>query len=81
LIGAFKTVSTKRINALRGSPGMPVWQRNYYEHVIRDESEFNRILEYVINNPAAWDKDEGNPAVANDVCQTDFCGTINCANE
>jgi len=53
----------------------------YYEHIIRDESELNRIREYVINNPAGWDKDEENPAVANDVCQTDFCGTINCANE
>jgi len=67
LIGAFKTVSTKRINALRGSHGMPVWQRNYYEHIIRDESELNCIREYVINNPAGWDKDEENPAVANNV--------------
>ncbi len=35
LIGAFKTVSTKQINILRGMSGAPVWQRNYYEHVIR----------------------------------------------
>ena len=35
LIEAIKTVSTKQINTLRGTPGTPVWQRNYYEHVIR----------------------------------------------
>ena len=44
-----------------------LWQRNYYEHIIRDESELNRIREYVINNPVAWDKDEENPAVTNNV--------------
>ena len=37
LIGAFKTVSTKRLNEMRNTPGVPVWQRNYYEHIIRSE--------------------------------------------
>jgi putative transposase len=37
------------------------WQRNYYEHVIRDDNEFNRIREYVAANPANWDRDEENP--------------------
>ena len=36
-INAFKTVSAKRINQLRGTPGTPVWQRNYYEHIVRSE--------------------------------------------
>jgi len=39
LVGAFKTVSAKRINLLRGTSGLPVWQRDFYERVIRDEDE------------------------------------------
>ena len=70
IIRLFKSVTTKRVNALRGTPGIPIWQRNYHEHIIRDESELNRIREYVINNPAGWDKDEENPAVATRVAPT-----------
>ncbi|MEI6291285.1 MAG: restriction endonuclease subunit S [Chloroflexota bacterium] len=40
-----------------------VWQRNYYEHIIRDDDDLNRIREYIINNPMNWDTDENNPAV------------------
>jgi REP-associated tyrosine transposase len=61
-IGAFKTLSTKRINQIRGTPGTPVWQRNYYEHVIRDENELNRIRTYIEANPAMWNMDDENPA-------------------
>jgi len=39
LIGAFKTVSTKRINEIHNTPGEKLWQRNYYEHIIRGEDE------------------------------------------
>jgi putative transposase len=60
LIGAFKTVSTKQINNLRQTPGLVVWQRNYYEHIIRNEKELNRIRQYIIDNPANWVKDEEN---------------------
>ena len=63
LIGAFKTVSTKRINLLRGTPGGRVWQRGYYEHVIRIEAELDRVREYIVNNPLQWDLDRENPAV------------------
>ncbi len=38
------------------------WQRNYYEHVIRDESELGRICEYIRANPLNWEADENNPA-------------------
>ncbi|MCX5915901.1 MAG: transposase [Deltaproteobacteria bacterium] len=62
LIGAFKTVSTKRINALRGTPGQPVWQRNYYEHVIRNEIDLEETREYIQNNPLKWLEDENHPA-------------------
>lgn len=47
LVGAFKTVSTKRINEIRGTPGVPVWQRNYYERIIRNDEELNRIRQYI----------------------------------
>ncbi len=46
---------------MRSTPGRPVWQRNYYEHVIRNDDEMNRIREYIINNPAGWAEDEDNP--------------------
>ena len=61
LIGAFKTVSTKRINELRDTPGEPVWQRNYYERIIRDSGELQRIRVYITRNPSEWDSDEENP--------------------
>src|SRR5713101_2968545 len=43
IIGAFKSASTKGVNEMRQTPGMPLWRRDYYEHVIRDEDEWNRI--------------------------------------
>jgi len=61
-VAGFKSAVTKRINALRGTPGRPVWQRNYYEHVIRDEHDLARIREYIAGNPARWAEDEDNPA-------------------
>jgi REP element-mobilizing transposase RayT len=61
LIGAFKTVSTKYINLLRGTEGQVVWQRNYYEHIIRNEREMDRITRYIESNPSRWAEDEENP--------------------
>jgi hypothetical protein len=61
IIGAFKPAVARRINLGLGTPGAPVWQRNYYEHVIRDESALNRIREYIINNPLSCDLDRENP--------------------
>ena len=62
IIGNFKSVAARRINGLRGTPGAPVWQRNYYEHVARDERELNAIRQYIVDNPARWDYDTYNPA-------------------
>ncbi len=61
LIGAFKTVSTKQINLLRKIEGQIVWQRNYYEHIIRDEREMDRIHRYIESNPSMWTEDNENP--------------------
>jgi len=60
LIGAFKTVSTKQINQLRGTPGAMVWQRNFWERVVRDGEEMDRIRAYIRDNPANWNDDELN---------------------
>ena len=65
IIGAFKTVSTKRINELRGIRGMQFWQRNYYEHVIRNERSLNAIRRYIHDNPLLWYLDEDNPRCQN----------------
>ena len=54
LVGAFKTVTTKRINALCSTPAALFWQRNYHEHVIRNELDLMRLREYVTNNPMQW---------------------------
>jgi REP element-mobilizing transposase RayT len=60
IIGYFKYQSTKQINALRGTPTNPVWQRNYYEHIIRNETALDKIRKYIINNPANWETDRNN---------------------
>jgi hypothetical protein len=51
LIGAFKTVSTKHINILRHTPGAPVWQRDFWDHVVRNEDDLQRIRAYIRHNP------------------------------
>jgi len=61
LVGAFKTVSTKRINEMRGTPGAVFWQRNYWEHIIRNDADLARIREYIQNNPARWMEDQLHP--------------------
>ncbi len=62
IIGQFKSITTKRINNMRGTPGTPVWQRNYFEHIIRDEESLERIRDYILNNPATWTEDRENTA-------------------
>jgi REP element-mobilizing transposase RayT len=57
-----KARCTHAINQSRENPGAPVWQRNYYERVIRDDRELDAIRQYIADNPAKWDKDENNPA-------------------
>jgi putative transposase len=61
IVGNFKSITTRRINQVRKTPGQPVWQRNYYEHIIRHEKELNAIREYILDNPANWLQDVENP--------------------
>jgi REP element-mobilizing transposase RayT len=66
LIGAFKTVSAKRINCLRRSPGAPLWHRNYFDHIIRNEDALASIREYIRTNPDRWDR-RGRLLVSGDI--------------
>jgi putative transposase len=61
IVGAFKSAANRRINQMRGTPGASVWQRNYYERIIRNDKELNGIREYIIYNPALWEQDVNNP--------------------
>jgi putative transposase len=61
IIGQIKSITTKRINALRSAPGQPVWQRNYHEHIIRSETALDHIRQYIAYNPMRWAEDEENP--------------------
>jgi REP element-mobilizing transposase RayT len=58
VIRQFKTFSARKINALRESPGEPLWQRSYYDHVIRDDEDYLRIWQYIDTNPARWIEDK-----------------------
>jgi putative transposase len=60
IIGRFKMNSAKRINEIRNSAGASLWQRGYYEHIIRNNEELNRIRKYIINNPVRWSQDKEN---------------------
>src|SRR4030042_6969864 len=55
IVRAFKTFSSRYINQIRNTSGIPVWQRNYYEHVIRTDKELNQIREYIVNTPRQWE--------------------------
>jgi len=61
IVRSFKSAATKRINASRKTPGAPIWQRNYYEHIIRNEADLNEIRQYILDNPVKWDVDGENP--------------------
>ncbi len=67
IIQNFKSVSTRKINQSLNTPGERVWQRNYFEHIIRTERALNAIRRYIMNNPVRWELDRYNPnAVGSD---------------
>ena len=75
IVGAYKSITTVRytqgVKAGMWNPFRErLWQRNYYEHVVRNESELNRAREYIAGNPALWERDRENPAAFRDFCQT-----------
>ncbi|WP_281299145.1 transposase [Flavobacterium limnophilum] len=54
---ALKSFSSRKINEKRNSKGVSNWQERFHDHIIRNEAEYNRIKNYIINNPKNWDKD------------------------
>jgi putative transposase len=59
-IAGFKSAATLRVNQTRQSPGTAVWQRNYYEHIIRNKAELEKTREYIHTNALNWETDENN---------------------
>jgi len=57
IMAGFKSAVTTRINIMRHTPGFPVWQRNYYEHIIKNDKEYLQIEGYILENPIQWLKD------------------------
>jgi REP element-mobilizing transposase RayT len=58
MVRGYKSAVTTRINQKRDTPRMPVWQRNYWEHIIRDEQDLSNAHAYILNNPAQWETDQ-----------------------
>jgi REP element-mobilizing transposase RayT/retron-type reverse transcriptase len=63
IVRGFKARCSYAINKARDSQGIPFWQRNYYEHIVRDEYDLARIRKYIETNPANWINDTENPHV------------------
>ncbi len=61
IIRQFKTFSARRINKIQNSPGQQVWQRSYYDHIIRKEKSLDNIRLYIRENPPSWETDRNNP--------------------
>ncbi len=61
IVRSFKSATTKQINILRDTPGTTVWQRNYYDHIVRDEAVLNHIRHYIQTNSAVWQDDQLHP--------------------
>lgn len=61
IVAGFKSTSTHRTNADRGTRGTPVWQRNYFDHIEPDDRALNRPHPYILANPSVWATDAENP--------------------
>jgi REP element-mobilizing transposase RayT len=62
IVAYFKYQSTKEMNSIETDKAITkFWQRNYYEHIIRDEKDLQNKTDYIESNPALWDRDDENP--------------------
>jgi putative transposase len=61
IVAFYKYQTAKLVNQIRNTPGVTIWQRNYHDHIIRDDEHLNKIREYVFENPLKWDLDDENP--------------------
>jgi REP element-mobilizing transposase RayT len=62
IVRSYKSAVSYRINLMRKTDGVPVWQRNYYEHVIRNDNDLQNKTDYINVNPLLWEQDNENPA-------------------
>ena len=60
LLGKWQMLTSKQMNLLQNTPGQKNWQRDYHDHVIRNEASYLRIKNYIIQNPSNWDQDTFN---------------------
>ncbi|MGZ2369415.1 transposase [Ancylomarina sp. YFZ004] len=58
ILGKFKQQTSKQINIVRNTSGIKNWQSNYHDHIIRNDDEYQRIRNYIINNPRNWNDDK-----------------------
>jgi REP element-mobilizing transposase RayT len=61
IVRSHKSAVSYRVNLMRGTQDIPVWQRNYYEHIIRDDRDLQNKTDYIEANPRLWDEDDENP--------------------
>ena len=61
IIGSFKSAATKQLHQTRTINQEKIWQRNYYEHIINDEHDYQQIADYIASNPLNWKCDHENP--------------------
>ena len=54
IVGEYKMQTAKEINHLRNNAGERFWQRNYYEHILRNDADYDKCAEYIRNNPLTW---------------------------
>ncbi|MBD2576241.1 transposase [Oscillatoria sp. FACHB-1406] len=57
ILRCYKAAVTRKINLLCNSKAYPIWQKNYYEHIVRDEESLSSIRQYIIDNPLVWEND------------------------
>lgn len=60
IIRSFKSESSKQIHRLIDKPQFIVWQRSFYDHIIRNEYSLFKIRKYIKDNPACWETDRNN---------------------
>lgn len=58
IVQNYKAITSRKINRIRKTQGQRLWQRNFWEHIVRTERDLNRIREYIRKNPAKWDEDK-----------------------
>jgi putative transposase len=61
IVGSFKSAVSKKIHQMQKLDTRVVWQRRFYDHIIRNENEYELIYKYIEQNPELWERDHNNP--------------------